>query len=155
MSDKRMDRLRELSESRIRNVEVEFEKFYEKDRSFIDRAKSFVKGETEAGRTVGIIFDVVLLPFTKARTARELARIVINRKQKVTNMALSSKKWYQSKTVWSAVLILLITVLNVLGLDFVNDPEVMTQVWNVSYALAGALGLYGLRDAIDKQRDEK
>ncbi len=50
------------------------------------------------------------------------------------------KDWYKSKTVWTAIVAGVLGVLSALGYAV---PE---QV----YVVLGALGLYGLRDAIKK-----
>lgn len=54
------------------------------------------------------------------------------------------KNWYQSKTVWGFGLALLIALGKVSGIDFASST-----VADVVQVLTGALGAYGLRDAID------
>ena len=50
------------------------------------------------------------------------------------------KNWYKSKTVWTAIVVGVLGVVQALG---VGVPEWL-------YAVLGALGLYGVRDAIKK-----
>ena len=54
-----------------------------------------------------------------------------------------NKKIYKSKTVWAAGIIAIVGILNAAGINVPTDLVV---------SLAGALGIYGLRDAIDKNK---
>jgi len=53
-----------------------------------------------------------------------------------------AKPWYKSKSVWSALIVGVVGVLQALGYSIPNE----------AYALAGALGIYGLRMASEKIR---
>ena len=50
---------------------------------------------------------------------------------------VNKKVWYLSKTVWSAVAVALVAILQVAGVPIPNEV----------YAILGALGIYGLRTA--------
>lgn len=77
----------------------------------------------------------------------------VNRKL-IQNDMIKDKKWYQSKTVWSAILLVLTAILQALGVDVVSNPEVMQSVYEVLYVVAGAFGLFGLRAAIGDKIDK-
>lgn len=53
------------------------------------------------------------------------------------------KSWYESKTIWGFGIASLIALGQVSGVDVASST-----VANVVQVLAGALGLYGLRDAV-------
>ncbi len=53
------------------------------------------------------------------------------------------KEWYKSKTIWAAGIIALVGILNAMGIDVPTDLVI---------TLAGALGVYGIRDAIGKNK---
>lgn len=144
--------LQDFDEVEYDFVRKSFDDAYDKSRPFGKRLISFIAGESKLGRGVGTVLDIatVFLP-SGVRSGRWALQRIITKKTTKT-MGLNQKKTLLSKTVWSAILIALIAILNALGVDFVNDPEVMQSIWNVGYALAGAFGLYGLRDAIDKKR---
>ena len=57
---------------------------------------------------------------------------------------MKDKPWWQSKTVLAGIVIAVIGILN--GLD------VSVQYVETIYAVAGAFGLYGLRDAVGKNK---
>lgn len=50
------------------------------------------------------------------------------------------KKWYKSKTVWSAVVMAGLAVVQMFGIEL---PQEL-------YLVVGSLGLYGVRDAMKK-----
>lgn len=52
---------------------------------------------------------------------------------------MKDKKWYKSKTIWSGIALVGIGVCNAFGIDL---------PYEIVYSLAGAFGLYGVRDAI-------
>ncbi len=54
-----------------------------------------------------------------------------------------NKNWYQSKTIWAGIIIALCGIAQVFDINLPYD---------VIYSLAGAFGLYGIRDAIDKNK---
>ena len=53
---------------------------------------------------------------------------------------MKDKPFWQSKTVYAAIAVVLITVLQEVGVPL--------QYVEVLYSMAGALGLYGLRSAV-------
>ena len=116
------------------------------------RIASFIAGQSKVGSIVGSIVDfaTIFLPY---RSQINKVRRVIKRKVSPKTM-LQNKKWYQSKTIWSAILLILTAILQAVGVDLAGNPEVMATVYEVVYVLAGAFGLYGLRSAIDQQRNE-
>ena len=121
-----------------------------KDVSFWDKLKLTVQGKTDVGRVTGTVLNIAEL-FAPSWAVK--ARDVIQSQTKPRPM-LNSKKWYQSKTIWSAVLVAVMAVLNGLGVDIASNPQLTSTILQVGMAVAGAFGLYGLRDAIDKQQDK-
>ncbi len=53
------------------------------------------------------------------------------------------KKWYLSKTVWAGVVIAGVGIAQAFGISL---------PYEVIYSLCAAFGLYGVRDAIDKNK---
>lgn len=130
-------------------VEYEFEIAFDTSKPFGERFMAFMRGENKAGRYTGRILDFISVFLPKGySTARQATQGILNINQTPQKM---DKKWYQSKTVWSAILIALTAILQSVGLDFVGNPETMEAIYSVMYPLAGAFGLYGLRDAIGKK----
>lgn len=62
-------------------------------------------------------------------------------------MVTESKKWYQSKTMWSQIVIIGIGVLNVLGQVGVIPLEVCNKITGEVMIIGGALGIYGRKTA--------
>ena len=54
---------------------------------------------------------------------------------------MDSKAWYKSKTIWAGVIIAATGMLRYLGVPVPTE---------LILSLAGAFGVYGIRDAIDK-----
>ena len=54
-----------------------------------------------------------------------------------------NKDWYKSKTIWSAVIIAGVGICQAFGVEL---------PFEVIYSLAGAFGIYGIRDAIDNKK---
>lgn len=77
----RADRIVQERVDRMQLVEYEFERFFDRKLPLGQRIRAFLRGGTQAGRTVGLILDLVLLPFAGARTARALAQQVLKRKE--------------------------------------------------------------------------
>lgn len=50
------------------------------------------------------------------------------------------KKWYQSKTMWSGAVIILVGLMRSFGVEIPTDLIV---------SIAGGFGLIGIRDALD------
>lgn len=133
--------------------------FEEQDESITDialdenKTKRFFKrlwhGKNKVGKYVGLGLDVMesFLPKWVSRI-RDIIQSQTKRK-----VMLQGKKWYKSKTIWSAILIVVLAVLQALGVDLSADPELTATIFEVAMLLAGAFGLVGLRDAIDKQKD--
>lgn len=111
------------------------------DLTFGQKLRLTWRGKTKAGRIAGTVLDIgeVFLPrqFSNIRTRIQ--------------STIMDKPKLMSKTVWSAILIALTAILQALGVSFVDNPETMQVIYNVMYPLAGAFGLFGLRDAIGKQ----
>lgn len=115
------------------------------------RIKNFIRGENKLGRKVGLVTDLAMffLP-SGVRSGREAVQRIITKQEK--NMpVLNDKPWYRSKTIWSAVLILITGILQAAGVDLAANPAAVETVYQVIYTIAGAFGLYGLRDAISKR----
>jgi hypothetical protein len=115
-----------------------------------DFGSNLIQGENSIGKYLGLGLDVgeSFLPKYVSRI-----RDVFQSKLKKRTM-LNGKKWYKSKTIWSAILIVVIAVLQAVGVNLMANPELTSTVFEVAMLLAGAFGLYGLRDAIDKQADK-
>lgn len=133
----------------FKKVELEFEKVFDTKLPLTYRIKSFIRGENKAGRTIGMVLDGLSLIFPRMRTARNLAQHVLIKKQKKMD-----KPKHTSKTIWGVAILCITGILDTLGVQFVNDPELMRTIYEVIYYLSGAFGLYGLRDAIGKQINE-
>jgi len=61
------------------------------------------------------------------------------------NSTMENKKWFQSKTVWTAVVGGLLSIYTAIG---TIHPLPVIPEW--IYTLLGAIGLYGLRTADSK-----
>lgn len=112
-----------------------------RNRSFGNRVMSFIAGQSHLSRGIGILLDIgtVFLPFG-VRTGREALQVILKRKQRQMPL-LTEKKWYQSKTIWGAILVIVTALAQHFGIE--------TQIaYEFLYALAGALGLVGLRHAV-------
>jgi len=150
--------IKDTSKKNIRNIDdvdrtiADFMDASNRKRPLGKRIASFIAGQSKVGSIVGSIVDfaTIFLPY---RSQINKVRRVIKRKVSPKTM-LQNKKWYQSKTIWSAILLILTAILQAVGVDLAGNPEVMATVYEVVYVLAGAFGLYGLRDAIDQQRNE-
>lgn len=142
----------DIPEVELKAVEHEFEKVFDYKLPFKERFKAFIRGENKAGRTVGMVLDGLGLFIPRLRTARNLAEHVLIKKHKAM---IKDKPWYQSKTVWSAILLVLTAVLQALGVDLAGNPEITNTVYEVAYILAGAFGLFGLRAAISDKITKK
>lgn len=55
---------------------------------------------------------------------------------------METKNWWQSKTVWAAIIAVIVTAYNAIA-PYQKWPEIPEAV----YALLGAFGLYGIRTA--------
>lgn len=135
---------------------AQYQKVFTKQTTFWQRLGNFIKAENKAGRYAKILKDFALIFVPYGRTissASEMATEIISDNKKRKPM-LQDKKWYQSKTMWSAILLLVTATLQALGVDLMSNPELTATVYQVAMMLAGAFGLYGLRDAIGKQKQK-
>lgn len=142
----------DIPEVELKKVEQEFDIVFDYKKPFKERFKAFIRGENKAGRTVGMVLDGLSLFIPRLRTARNLARHVLTKKQKAM---IKDKPWYQSKTIWSAILIVITAILQALGVDLASNPELTQTIYEVAYILAGAFGLIGLRSAIGEKIKDK
>src|SRR5690625_682673 len=128
-----------LREDRI-SAELAYDFALDRRNPFFRRVKAFLRGETKLGRKAGIILDVatIFLPGA-ARDGREAAQRILQRKNRPMPI-LKDKPWYKSKSIWSAVLIIVAAICQAIGLDPVIAYEFI-------FAIAGAFGLIGLRQA--------
>ena len=53
---------------------------------------------------------------------------------------MQNKKWYKSKTIWTAIVVCVVSIAGEFGIVI---PESV-------FGVLAALGLYGVRDAVDK-----
>lgn len=123
--------------------------------SFLERGFRFVvktiAGQNGIGRAGAVVKDALsqvgLLP-PVLNKGSDLIGNALKRKQNISTM---DKPKLLSKTVWSAIIIALTALLQAFGVDLASDPELTVHIYETIYGLAGAFGLYGLRDAISKQ----
>lgn len=120
------------------------------DLTFGQKLRLTWRGKTGVGRIAGTVLDIAELLPIKGEVIKRL-------RNRLRGKHMDKPK-LMSKTVWSAILIALTAILQALGVDLVGDPEAMGTIYQVIYYLAGAFGLYGLRDAVGqakKKLDEK
>lgn len=129
----------------------QFDRAFDRNKSFFSRVKSFVKGENKLGRKVGAVLDVAMIFLPGGvRTGREAVQVILNKKQNVMPL-LKGKVWYESKTMWVAIFTIVLGIFSSFGID---DPELMSVVLTVGGTLAGAFGLYAVRDAIGDVKED-
>ena len=59
---------------------------------------------------------------------------------------MKDKQWYESKTVWSAIIIATVGILRAYKVD------VPIEVLDSVLYIAGAFGMFGVRDAVGKMK---
>ena len=106
-----------------------------------------VRGRNKAGQAIGGGLDIAGLFVPAIAKFRTIAKRTLNLTQPTT----MDKPKLLSKTVWGAIIIALTALLQAFGVDFSADPELVNHIYEVVYGLAGAFGLYGLRDAIGQK----
>ena len=113
-----------------------------------NRLKETLTGNNKLGSIAGKVLDVasIFLPDWAVK-----GRKAIQTKTSKVMPILNDKEWYQSKTIWTAVLVLLTGILQALGVSAVENPETMQTIYTVLYHILAAFGLYGLRDAIGEK----
>ncbi len=62
---------------------------------------------------------------------------------------MEDKAWYQSKTVWAAILFVIITIMKINNIDGMIGLSIP---WEVIESALAAFGLYGVRDAISNNK---
>jgi hypothetical protein len=130
----------------LKKVEHHFEIAFDPSKPFLERVGNFLSGESKLGRKAGAILDIatIFIPYggkvNQTRTAIKT----------ITGKAMDKPRT-KSKTIWGAAIIVITAVLQAFDVDLNANPELVEAVYQVVYALAGFLGLYGLRDAIGKQ----
>ena len=55
---------------------------------------------------------------------------------------IQDKSWYKSKTIWTALAVFVCSV----------APELGIEIPESAFGVLGALGLYGVRDAVGKNK---
>jgi len=68
----------------------------------------------------------------------------------MVSKATETKKWYQSKTVWSCIVAIAVAILQNLIQYGIGDVSVLQQIMNLIIAVAGVFGIYG-RVTADKK----
>ena len=130
-----------------------FERAANRQATTSSRIKNFIKGENELGRKVGLVTDIAMffLP-SGVRSGREAVQRIITKEEKRMPV-LNDKPWYQSKTIWSAILIVITGILQAAGVDLGANPAAVDTIYQVIYTVTGGFGLYGLRDAVGKKME--
>lgn len=146
-------------EDAIKAVGIEtftrLDKAADRKQPFFKRVKNFIKGENALGRRMGLVADFAMffLP-SGVKTGPEAVQKIIT-KQESQMSVLKDKPWYQSKTMWSALIIAITGSLQAfVGVDVTANPELMETIYQLVYTLAGGFGLYGLRAAIADKSDK-
>lgn len=174
LSDREIfDLIQNASAKNIRTIDdIEFivhalEDATDPSKSFRSRLSSFIAGETRLSRGIGSALDVATIFIPHGYTVNKVRRMInmptntpeakvrniLNRKLTSKPMpVLEDKPWYQSKTMWSVAIIVVTGVLQIIGVDPSANPEVADGIYRTIYTLAGAFGLYGLRDAVGKKK---
>lgn len=131
--------------------------------SFLEKVGNLVTktaaGRNTVGRVLGSAIDVALMVAphgSKIDRVRRTAKsaLGLNTRKFQHNPNPMDKPKYLSKTVWSSIIIALTAILQAAGVEFVSDPQTMQTVYTLMYSLAGAFGLYGLRDAVGKMKEQ-
>lgn len=140
----REDAIRMVGRETVENFEIAVDR----NKPFGKRVLAFVKGENRMGRKVGAVLDIatIFLP-GGVKTGREAVKTILTKKNKAMPI-LRDKPWYESKTIWSAIIILITGILQAAGVSFVENPETMQVIYVTIYHVSAALGLYGVRDAV-------
>lgn len=136
-----------------KTIELNFEYAIDKRNPFVRRVKAFIRGETKVGRKVGAFLDIATIFLPRAKSGREALKIILQRKQRAMPI-LKEKPWYESKTLWGAILVVLFALLQAVGVDPIGNPELTDTILQIAMIVSGAFGLYGLRSAIDEKRQE-
>lgn len=159
LSDRELfDLIQNSSTKNIKTIEdVErvidlFDDATDRSRSLTHRITSFIAGETRLSRGIGSVIDIGTIFIPHGDKVNRI-RSIFNRKQNPRQMpVLEDKPWYQSKTMWSVILIVITGALQLFGVNLADTPEVADAIYRTIYTLAGAFGLYGLRDAVGKKK---
>ena len=130
-----------------------FERAANRQATASSRINNFIKGENALGRKVGLVTDLAMffLP-SGVRSGREAVQRILTKEEKRMPV-LNDKPWYQSKTIWSAILIVITGILQAAGVDLGANPAAVDTIYQVIYTVAGGFGLYGLRDAVGKKME--
>lgn len=130
-----------------------FERAANRQATTSSRIKNFIRGENALGRKVGLVTDIAMffLP-SGVRSGREAVQRIITKEEKRMPV-LNDKPWYQSKTIWSAILIVITGILQAAGVDLGANPAAVDTIYQVIYTVAGGFGIYGLRDAVGKKME--
>lgn len=136
-----------------KTIELNFDYAIDNRNPFVRRVKAFIRGETKAGRKVGAFLDIATIFLPRAKSGREALKIILNRKNNAMPI-LKEKPWYESKTLWGAILVVLFALLQAVGVNPLGNPELTDTVLQIAMIVSGAFGLYGLRSAIDEKRQE-
>lgn len=134
----------EIPKPELEKLEYEFDYSIDRKNPFFKRVGAFFRGQNKLGRTVGNILDIALVFIPYGKTVNSGRKLLIS----ILNRNTMDKPKLLSKTVWSAIIIAITGVLAALDVSFVSNPETMEVIYNVIFALASALGIYGLRDAV-------
>lgn len=135
-----------ISKDKWEKVQYPDVKISKPKKPFLGRVKGVLRKAIESP-IVGVVIKLTPRPI----------RVVFSwlKMKLIDNDMIKDKKWYQSKTIWSAIIIALTAILQYAGLDFAGNPEVIQAAYEVIYVLAGAFGLVGLRSAIGEQITRK
>lgn len=127
------------------------EKFFSRA---VDWTEKAIVGSNTAGKIAGVVLDGLSLVAPAGGTINKFRNGVKSLIQ-TNEVPVMDKPKLLSKTVWGAILIVITAILEAVGVSFVTNPETMQIIYSVMYSVAGALGLYGLRDAVGKLINQK
>ena len=111
--------------------------------------------DTPEVQTVLSIGEEIITQFIPFGSYIDATTDILNQSIINQKVMANSKPKYLSKTVWAAIIVAVTAILQALGVDFGANPEIVGTVFTIIYALAGAFGLYGLRDAVGSRKELK
>lgn len=134
-------------DEKIEKVEQYLKPVYDPKVPFKKQFSAFIKGETHAGRTVGSVIDFaqIFLP-GGVKTARDAAKLIVNRKQKQTDDMEKVKEWIKQPSSKAGMAILM-AILGIFGVQI--EPELLgehinTLITGICAVIGSAAGIYDI-----------
>lgn len=158
ITDNRIEH-RALREKLAKGENVDISKYYLKRDRGLERilrsVKSTVAGENRVGKILSGVKNIVSRFIPLGREIDSVTDVIGDALKSKPKYKIMNKSPLLSKTVWSAMLIALTAVLSALGVDFSANPELVQNIYEIIFGLAGAFGLYGLREAVATEIQDK